>query len=213
MEKTMTTTTTQKANAPVIPSRSGFPTIPTRIRDTRDAQVPTLVVEPMAEQNKAAVTQSLAELGCKLAEIHRTAAEAFLSQGSYEGALPHLEAAATFAPTELEYHMQLGFVRYLTGDDTGAVNSFNTVLASDATNAEAWFNLGMVMFGQEQFGEAETCFKNTIDNHGGDSQAWNNRGVCLWKLNRIADARICFQKALQLDPSDADAQFNLQSVR
>jgi Flp pilus assembly protein TadD len=209
-------TTTMKTQTPATPPvtfpRSGFQPIPTRIRDVRDGQVPPLVVEPVAEQQKQAVRQSLAELGLKLAEIHRTAAEAYLSQACYEQALPHLEAAATFSPSELEYQMQLGFVRYLTGDDVGAINSFNAVLASDANNAEGWFNLGMVLFGQSQHGEAEDCFRRTCELQP-DAQTWNNRGVCLWKLNRIADARTCFQQALQLDPNDADAQFNLTSVR
>ncbi len=195
------------------PQRSGFQAIPTRIRDVRDAQVPPLVVEPLAEQEKAAIRQNLSELGLKLAEIHRTAAEAYLSQGCYEQALPHLEAAATFSPSEAEYQMQLGFVRYVTGDDVGAINSFNMVLATDSNNAEAWFNLGMVLFGQEQHAEAEDCFRRASELHSTDAQTWNNRGVCLWKINRIADARTCFTKALQIDPSDADASYNLSNVR
>jgi Flp pilus assembly protein TadD len=203
------TSTTPSITTP----RSGFTPIPTRIRDTRDAQVPPLVVTPVAEQQKTAIRQSLSELGLKLAEIHRTAAEAYLSQGCYEQSLPHLEAAATFSPGEAEYQLQLGFVRYVTGDDVGAINAFNTVLATDGTHAEAWFNLGMVLFGQSQFVEAEDCFRRTCDIQPNDAQTWNNRGVCLWKQNRIADARICFQKALQIDPTDADAAYNLTNMR
>ena len=209
----MTTTikTPTATVSPTTPTNSGFPTIPTRIRDTRE-QLPPLVVTPAAEQEKALVRQSLGELGIKLAEIHRTAAEAWLSQSAYEQALPHLEAAATFSPSESEYQLQLGFVRYLLGDDIGAINSFNAVLAVETGNAEAWFNLGMVLFGQEQFGEAEDCFRRASEVESGDAQTWNNRGVCLWKLDRTAEARGCFQKALQIDPNDADAQFNLQNV-
>lgn len=208
-------TTTIKNPAPTttsVPQRSGFQSIPTRIRDVRDGQVPPLVVEPMAEQDKAAIRQSLGELGIKLAEIHRTAAEAYLSQSLYELSLPHLEAAATFSPSEPEYQMQLGFVRYLTGDDIGAINSFNAVLATDSGNAEAWFNLGMVLFGQSQHVEAEDCFRRSTEIFAGDSQTWNNRGVCLWKMNRLADAKACFQKALSIDPNDADATYNLRSI-
>ena len=194
---TITTKQPQTKVSPATQSSStGFPTIPTRIRDVREAQVPPLVVEPMAEQDKAAIRQSLAELGIKLAEIHRTAAEAYLSQALYEQSLPHLEAAATFSPSEIEFHMQLGFVRYVTGDDVGAINSFNTVLGSDQNNGEAWFNLGMVLFGQEQFQEAESCFGRATEIEPNDAQTWNNRGVCLWKLQRQADARTCFQQAL-----------------
>jgi Flp pilus assembly protein TadD len=101
----------------------------------------------------------------------------------------------------------------VTGDDVGAINAFNTVLANDSTNSEAWFNLAMVLFGQSQYAEAEDCFRRSSEIAPNDAQTWNNRGVCLWKMNRITDARTCFQKALQLDPSDADAIHNLASIR
>ena len=210
---TITTTNPRAKISPAIPPTTGFATIPTRIRDLRSTDVPPLVVDPIGEQDKAAIRQSLGELGVKLAEIHRTAAEAYLSQALYPEALPHLEAAATFASGELEYHMQLGFVRYLTGDDVGAINAFNAVLAIDNGSDEAWFNLGMVLFGQEQFAEAEKCFDEAIRIQPNDAQTWNNRGVCLWQLKRGTDARTCFHNALQIDPNDADAQFNLQNMR
>src|SRR5262249_31938386 len=161
-ETTMTTTikTQSPASSAAVQPRTGFQPIPTRIRDPRDAQgVPPLVVEPMGDAQKAQVRQTLGELGIKLAEIHRTAAEAYLSQGLYDSALPHLDAAATFAPTEIEYHNQLGFVRYVTGDDVGAIASFQRVIAGEPANADAWFNLGMVLYGQNQFAEAEGCFR------------------------------------------------------
>jgi len=208
---TITSKTPSPTTTIVTPgNRSGFQPIPTRIRDVRE--VPPLVVEPMRSDTSVAVAQGLSELGCKLAEVHRTAAEAWLSQGNYEQALPHLSAAATFAPSELEYHHQLGFVRYVTGDDAGAIDCFNTVLASDANNGEAWFNLGMVLFGQNQYGEAESCFGRAIDTNPGDSQTWNNRGVCLFKLDRAAEARSCFTRALQIDPNDPDARYNLGNI-
>jgi len=212
----MTATTNNPATT--IPSSitpndgQGFQPIPTRIRDMRDTEVPPLVVEPAAEQEKAVVRENLAELGLKLAEIHRTAAEAYLSQGCYDESLPHLEAAATFSPSENEYHMQLGFVQYVTGDDASAIKSFNRVISDDENNGEAWFNLGMVVFGQEQYTEAEYCFRRANELEANDAQTWNNRGVCLWKLERIDEARTCFANALQLDPADEDAKFNLASI-
>ncbi|MFK7740469.1 MAG: tetratricopeptide repeat protein [Planctomycetota bacterium] len=225
----MTTTHSQSAaSSPAIPQQAqeqnpqaallsaqgqGFKPIPTRIRDVRDAQAPPLVVEPASDQEKAAVRESLGELSLKLAEIHRTAAEAYLSQSAYEDALPHLEAAAKFSPSELEYHMQLGFVQYITGDDANAIKAFNHVIGVDEQNDEAWFNLGMVVFGQEQFTEAEYCFRRACEIEASDAQTWNNRGVCLWKLGKVDEARSCFQSALQMDPADEDAQYNLENMK
>jgi len=205
----MTITTQNPPKSPAV--RSGFQSIPTRIRDVREAQVPPLVVA--TDQQKEAIAQNLGELATKLAEIHRTSAEAWLSQGSYENALPHLVAATTFAPTESEYLSQLGFVRYVIGDDTGAIEAFHKMLGSNGNDADAWFNLGMVLFGQDRHGEAEDCFRRSLENEPNDAQTWNNRGVCLWRLQRLADARTCFQRALQLDPTDVDASFNLANAK
>ena len=210
----MTTLTKTQAPTPSSTStqRTGFAGIPTRIRDIRDAQIPPLVVDPIDDQNKEAICESLGELGTKLAEIHRTAAEAFLSQGLYEQSLPHLEASVTFGKGEAEYQMQLGFVRYVTGDDIGAINTFNMVLANDTGNADAWFNLGMVLFGQNQHAEAEDCFRRASEIFPNDAQTWNNRGVCLWQMQRQGEAKACFQEALRIDPKDQDAKFNISSL-
>lgn len=211
---TVTTNTPTPTNPSAIPENQGqgFQPIPTRIRDMREAGGSPLVVEPTAEKEKALICENLGELAVKLAEIHRTAAEGYLSQRLYDQALPHLEAAATFSPDENDYHMQLGFVQYVTGDDASAIKSFNRIISEDENNGEAWFNLGMVVFGQEQYTEAEYCFRRSSELEADDAQTWNNRGVCLWKLERIDEARTCFTNALQLDPSDEDAKFNLASL-
>lgn len=208
----MTTTPKTQSPSPTgIASGAAFQPIPSRIRDVRG--VPPLVVAPIEDAIREQVSQNLDDLGIKLAGVHRTAAEAWLSQGAYERALPHLEAAASLAVRELEYHNQLGFVRYIIGDDMGAIEAFNTVLTNDGTNAEAWFNLGMVLFGQEKFAEAEDCFRRSLEIESHDAQTWNNRGVCLFQMGRGSDAQACFERALQVDPNDQDAIHNLDSFR
>lgn len=207
-------TTTQNTKSPTSAApRTGFQPIPTRIRDLRDAQaVPPLVVQPADEAKKQELVASLGELDSKLAEIHRTSAEAYMTQGIYEKALPHLEAAVAMAPTEIEHWHQLGVVRYLTGNDAGATQAFQAVLSAEPGNDEAWFNMGMVLFGQSQFADAETCFGRSLAIRATDAQTWNNRGVCLWKMGRNQDAKASFLKALQIDANDVDAKFNLQTL-
>lgn len=212
-------TVTTKTPAPTNPSTitqndgQGFQPIPTRIRDMREAGGQPLVVDSEQSKENALICENLNELGLKLAEIHRTAAEAYMSQDLYEQALPHLEAASTFSPSEADFRMQLGFVQYITGDDAGAIKSFNQIISDDENNDEAWFNLGMVVFGQEQYTEAEYCFRRASELEADDAQTWNNRGVCLWKLERSDEARTCFANALKLDPSDEDAKYNLENLK
>ena len=194
--------TTQQTASPTV--QSGFNPIPTRITD-----LPPLIIDRSEIELKSQVTESLRDLGTNLAGIHRTAAEAYLSQGMQAEALPHLEAAVTFAPTVTEYRNQLGFDRYLLGDDAGAIEAFEVVLSTEPNQPDALFNLGMVLFGQEKATEAEECFRRSLEINSDDAQAWNNRGVCLQRMGQVTEAKACFDRALQVDPEDSDAKFNL----
>ena len=188
------------------------PQIPARIPDLHRTDASPPVVDADLDKDQLVSSESYTELCLRLAEIHRHAAEACLSQSLYAAALPHLEAAATFAPADNGNYMQLGLVQYLTNDDAGAIKSFNHVLIDDDGLGDAWYNLGMVVFGQGQYTEAEYCFRRVTELEATDSQTWNNRGVCLWKLDRIEEARSCFVDALQLDPLDEDAKLNLHRI-
>ena len=183
------------------PTNPGFQPIPTRIRD-----IAPLIVDAESgidQETRSQVISSLEELGTNLASVHRTAAEAYLSQAMYEQAIPHLETAVRY---------QLGFVAYLAGNDELAIQSFQAVIGKDARQQDAIFNLGMVLFGKSIYEQAENCFRAYLELQPDDAQAWNNRGVTLHQIGRSDDARACFQRALQIDPNDQDAQFNLQSI-
>jgi len=203
-------TSPSSTKGPTFPSlASGFGPVPTRI-----AARPPLVVA--TDTTSAAIRQQVVEMlnefAAKIAVAHRSAAEAYLSQDLYKEALPHLEASVTFAPEDMEFLNQLGFVRYICGDDTGAITAFTGVLERCPHSADALFNLGMVLFGKSEFARAEECFARACDQKPDDAEAWNNRGVCSHRLGRTADAVTCFRRTLALNPRDPDAAANLQAL-
>lgn len=205
METIQTKTTSPKIEG----TQTGFEPIPTRIQD-----LAPLVVDKQPEidpQIKSSVLSGLTDLATNLAEVHRIAAEAYLSQIEYDQAIPHLEAAATFGGT-VESWNQLGFVNYLAGNDEQAIGAFEYVLSLEPQQPEALFNLGMVRFGREDFEVAEQCFRAALEIQPSDAQGWNNRGVCLFQLGRSDEAVACFHNALKVDPQDQDALFNLQQA-
>jgi Flp pilus assembly protein TadD len=192
-------------SGPAATTAAGFRPIPSRIRDL-PAQPGVAAADPAT---RAAIEQSLHDLAQRLAIVHRTAAEAWLSQERSADALRHLEAAAEFAPDRLENWNQLGYVRYLAGDDAGAIAAFERVLTADPKQADAWFNLGMVQFGRGELAAAELSFRRSLEIDGKNAEAWNNRGVCLFQSGHRDEARVCFQNALTLDPTNEDAKANL----
>lgn len=181
--------------------------VPTRISD-----LAPLIVEREGGPAKERIADSLEDLEARMADMHAIAAEGWISQGEYDKALPHLNTCVTFAPRDTTFLGRLGFVRYVTGDDQGAAESYQAIVDIDADNADAWFSLGMIAFGRADHAAAETCFRRSARIAGGDPQTWNNLGVCLFRQDRVEDARVCFQKALELDPNDEDAEFNLDNL-
>jgi Flp pilus assembly protein TadD len=184
-----------------------FQPIPTRIQG-----VPELIVDPGSLGVRDAINENLTELGARLAVIHLMAAEAYLSQGQYVEAVPHLEAAVSMDYANLDNLNQLGYVRYLAGDDAGAVRVLDSVLAVDPNNPDALFNVGMISFGAEDLVRAEQCFRACSQQDAANPEVWNNLGVTLFKVGKLVEARACFQRTLELEPGNEDARFNLQNI-
>src|SRR5262245_53280084 len=108
---TMTTLT-----VPNVPTSTGTrPGIPTRIQNggARAESNPA----PTPNANSAQVLKMLQDLETWTANVHRVAAETYLTQGMYAEAIVHLEAACRFDAGNAEYHNELGTLRYMTGDD------------------------------------------------------------------------------------------------
>ena len=164
------------------------------------------------QQVREQIGSTLEDLGTKLASVHNTAAEGWLSQANYEKALIHMAAATSMVPSNMDYVHQYGVVCYLAGEDERAIESFTACLRSQPTNADTLFNLGMVLFGKEKFAEAEECFRRSLETDPNHAECWNNRGVCLFKQGRSEEAQNCFEKVLSLEPGNEDAKYNLEKT-
>ncbi|HHI79297.1 MAG TPA: tetratricopeptide repeat protein [Planctomycetes bacterium] len=185
--------------------------IPTRIGEqTMNSDTQTNQGQVQADPQE--VLRRLVVLGAGLASIHRLASEAYASINDYESALAHQEAAVRFEPQELEYRNQLGFLRYVCGDD-GAAEDFQYVIENDPENAEAYFNLAMIYFGQGRYYDAEQLFMKAAENNPQDAETWNNLGVARFHQGRLADARASFEEALRVDPNNQDSIQNLQDLQ
>ncbi len=179
-----------------------FQNIPTRINSTGN-NTGTQLITGMDEQIAALQTQ--------LTSIHQVCSEACSSQGDFAGALVHISCCVAIEPDNMVLRNQRGFLRYINGDDE-AIGDFQEVLAREPENADAYFNLAMIYFGQERVAEAERNFALAVRFSPGEAENWNNLGVTRFQLGRANEARECFQKAVELDPSYEEARDNLQSL-
>jgi tetratricopeptide (TPR) repeat protein len=183
-------------------SGSEFQNVPTRINSASNP-TGTQFIEGMGEQIQALQDQ--------LTSIHQVCSEACTSQGDHAGALTHISCCVAIQPDNMIFRNQRGFLRYVNGDDD-AMEDFQAVIARQPENADAYFNLAMIYFGQERVADAERNFALAVRFNPSDAENWNNLGVTRYKLGRADDARECFEKSVEIDPTYEEARDNLQSL-
>jgi len=181
--------------------QGGFGSVPTRLGAQPEqpvAQIPQVV-------------EGLRTLGAQLVGIHKVCAEACATQGDYKGALAHIRCAAALEPDSADLRCQVGFLRYVEGDD-GAITDFQAAIDKDPRHADSYFNIGMILFGQGRTAEAERSFAICAQLRPDDAECWNNLGVVRFQLGRTAEAKTCFERSIQLDPSYDEAKANLADL-
>lgn len=186
---------------------SGFAPIPTRLQDL----APLVVGREEGEPANPQVVDQLEQLESQVAQVHAVCAEAYTSQGLWDRALSHIEVAVQYAADEMAYHNQAGYLRYLTGDDQGALKAFERVVEAIPTQVDALSNLGIVWFGLENWAQAKQWFALAVQQSPSDAELWNNLGASIFKLGQPSEAAQYFHRALQIDPNNEDAKINLQS--
>ena len=168
---------------------------------------PAAPVEDAAAQ--AELESLVGDLERSVAKVHKTAAQALISGGDYGRALKHAEATAVFDPEDPEGWNTLGWLRYLEGDDEGAVRAFDKGLSLAPGQGDLLYNKGMVFYGKGRTEEAEALWEQALQAGCGTAELFNNLGVVRYSKGRAPEAAELFRRALEVDPEYAEAKENL----
>ena len=95
--------------------------------------------------------------------------------------------------------------------DQAAV-SFQQVIATKADNADAYYNLGTLRLGQNDFAQARQYLEQTLQLKPKYPEAWNNLGMIAAQLGHPDEAIRDFQKSLAQRPQYVTALLNLGNV-
>jgi tetratricopeptide (TPR) repeat protein len=76
-------------------------------------------------------------------------------------------------------------------------------------NAEAHYNLGVLLHILERFAEAEACYLHALSLHPIYAEAHNNLGNLFQQMERFAEAEACYQRALYIRQEYAEVHYNL----
>ncbi|MCT7951711.1 tetratricopeptide repeat protein [Ancylothrix sp. C2] len=104
-----------------------------------------------------------------------------------------------------------------TGDITGAIIAYTTVLELDPTLATAHFNLGIAYKDKGQLQDAIKCYRQAIALNPNFAEAYQNLGVALLKAGNVFESLDTFREAItryeeQQSPAAAKLRQSLKEM-
>ena len=93
-----------------------------------------------------------------------------------------------------------------------AVESFEQVVATNANDPEAYYNLGTLHLRLNHFDEARSYLQQALKLRPNYPEAWNNLGMMAAQQGHAEEAEKSFEQALELRPSYEIALVNLGNV-
>lgn len=104
-------------------------------------------------------------------------------------------------------------ISFSEGKDTfKAKKSFKKSLQVQGDNAQAYYNLGVNLWGLWRYDEEIQYYKKAIELNPNYLDAYNNLGLIYSNLEKYEDAILYYQKAIELDQNYATAYYNLGEV-
>lgn len=131
-------------------------------------------------------------------------------------AAPMVRHAASVARSQPDHDAEAWFSTAidleLVGDESGASQAYERVLALEPEHGAALINLGRLHHDAGRLREAEALYQQAADADSDDALAWFNLGVVREDLARPQAAREAYERAVAVDPLFADAHFNLSRI-
>jgi len=143
------------------------------------------------------------------AAAHVLIGEALDGMGKTQEAIAEFKLAAQVAPREPNVHFGLGFLYWKLHEYEKAKEEFQTELANDADNAQAWAYLGDTEMKLGNREKATSGINKALQLRNDIRLAYIDRGILLSEENKHKDALADFRKAIALDPEQPDAHYRL----
>jgi tetratricopeptide (TPR) repeat protein len=109
-------------------------------------------------------------------------------------------------PVSLQFLEGLNLLE--VGENSEAIEMFDTLLAEDETYSDAWICRGISLDNLGRYEEAIASYDRAISINPDNHETWNNRGVSLGNSGRYAEAIASYDRAISINPDDHQAIYN-----
>ena len=133
----------------------------------------------------------------------------FLDRSKPDKARAFFEKAASLKPPDLSACYNLGRLKQVENDHTGAIAIYRAIVDQQPRLGLVWNNLGVAYREIGESDEAISCFRRAVAFAPDLAEAWNNLGVAQDEFHLIENAATSYQKAIELAPDYVSAHFNL----
>ncbi len=122
----------------------------------------------------------------------------------------HYQKAINLKPYSEEAKFGIIYPKAAQGKWTEVIKLYDEILKNAPSNTTALYRLGLVYYGQKNYGKASTYFKKVVDLYPFDYDgllmyAWTNI-----YLGKKREAKVLFNKVLMLSPNDESALSGLK---
>jgi superkiller protein 3 len=130
----------------------------------------------------------------------------------YPEALRDFGEALKLDPTASFALMSAGQAHAAMGNDAAAEPLFRRALETDAKDADAANQLGLLLVRQNHPDEARQCFEQAIAAQRDHVWAINNLGVLYMQIQKVNDAIAAFRYGIEVVPDEETSYLNLARV-
>ena len=133
--------------------------------------------------------------------------------GRFEDAIAETEKALELDPLLVKAHVNLLILYGRTGNAEKAKEHYAAVVAMDPEQfPEAYYNYGVLLVKENNFGEAEQAFRKAVTLAPSNEAAHSNLGYLLEHEGKLPEAAVEFRKLIELRPSSRQAHFELGRI-
>ncbi len=139
-------------------------------------------------------------------------ADFYLSRGEYGRARGVLEILLSLEPAKYITAEVLNYLGYLFSLDnrySEGQSCLERALMINPNLAEAWYNLGNIVFHQKHLDEALACYERAAASDPEMAAAFTQIGLTLLEMGKICNVDKPLLRALELDPSEYFAHLGL----